>query len=196
MALEELRFETLESEGAFELRRYAPYIVAETVVTSSFGDAGNEGFRRLAGYIFGGNRARTKIAMTAPVAQSAKGEKIAMTAPVAQRAAADGYVVSFMMPAKYTLETLPEPNDARVVLRRVPGFCATTLRYSGSWSQARYEVRLDELRKWTAGGGLVPTGEPILARYNPPWTPWPFRRNEVLLPVECPGSRGRPTPRS
>ena len=187
MALEEPRFESLESEGALELRRYAPYIVAETVVATDFAAAGNEGFRRLAGYIFGGNRSRTKIAMTAPVAQSAQGEKIAMTAPVAQRAAAQGYVVSFTMPAQYTLESLPEPEDPRVVLRQVPGFCAAVLRYSGSWSESRYEARLGELRQWIGKRGLVPAGEAVLARYDPPWMLWPLRRNEVLVPVECPG---------
>jgi hypothetical protein len=187
MALEEPRFEKLESEGSFELRRYAPYIVAETVVTTDFSSAGNEGFRRLARYIFGGNRSRTRIAMTAPVSQSTQGEKIAMTAPVGQRAAAEGYVVSFTMPSKYTLETLPQPEDSRVVLRKVPGFCAGVLRYSGSWSEARYATRLGELRNWLGQRGVETSGEPILARYNPPWIPGPFRRNEILQPVVCPG---------
>ena len=92
--------------GDIEIRRYGPRIAAQTAVTGSGQEARSEGFRRLAGYIFGGNHRNTSIAMTAPVAQHS--ETIAMTAPVAQARTTDGgSVIRFFMPSKWSLELLP-----------------------------------------------------------------------------------------
>ena len=102
--------------------------------------------------------------MTAPVEQKGNSEKIAMTAPVEQIQSGDKFTVSFMMPAKYTLDTLPEPLDPNVRLREVPAQKVATVRYSGTWSQKRYEKKRDALRQFVAERGL--------------------RRNEVLIPVE------------
>lgn len=189
VAIEEPRFERLSIHAVYELRRYAPTLVAETEVQGvEFGAAANEGFRRLAGYIFGGNTTRGKIAMTAPVAQRPAGQKIAMTAPVGQRAAESGYVVSFTMPAGYTLATLPVPDDPRVRLRAVPAHCAAVHAYSGTWNEQRYAELLAELRAAAREAGLAEQGEATLARFDPPWKPWFLRRNEIQLPVRCPGA--------
>jgi hypothetical protein len=166
----------------FEVRRYEPYLVAETIVDGTADEAGSEGFRRLAGYIFGRNKGARDIAMTAPVAQAPV--KIAMTAPVVQRASATGYVVQFAMPREWTLETLPEPLDARVTLRAVPARDLAVIRYSGTWSQSRYEEHLARLKDALAKAGLAWHGEPVWARYNPPWTPWFLRRNEIWLELD------------
>jgi hypothetical protein len=116
MAVEKLRYETIEQDGPFELRRLAPHVVAETFVDGGFEDVGNEGFRRLVAYIGGENRQRDEISMTAPVAQE-PATRIAMTAPVGQERSGDRYRITFVMPSRYTLESLPEPTDERITLR-------------------------------------------------------------------------------
>jgi hypothetical protein len=182
MATEEPRYEVLEREGDLEIRRYESFIVAETLVDADFERAGNEGFRRLADYIFGNNRSRQNLEMTAPVSQ-ARSEKIAMTAPVNLHRQGNLYRVTFMMPAEYTLATLPEPVDPEVRIRQVPPELVGALRYSGRWSQQRYDDHKARLESWLAKRGWRPAGEPILARYDPPFKPWFLRRNEVLIPL-------------
>jgi hypothetical protein len=182
MAIEEPDYVVLETEGDLELRQYAPYIVAETTVDADFNRAGNEGFRRLADYIFGNNRSRQKLETTAPVSR-ASSEKIAMTAPVNMRRSGSSYRVTFMMPSKYRMETLPEPVNPAIQLREVPAHTVAALGYSGRWSQQRYEHHKDELWRWIGEQGWEAVGEPILARYDSPFKPWFLRRNEVLIPV-------------
>lgn len=182
MAIEEPRYAVVRAYDAFEVRRYEPYVVAETLVGAAADDAGNQGFRILAGYIFGQNKGEHKIEMTAPVAQTPT--RIAMTAPVAQSAIAAGYTVQFAMPREWTLETLPEPIDTRVTLRVVPARTFAVLVYSGTWSQARYDEHLRALQEAVAQAGLRWHGEPIWARYDPPWKPWFWRRNEIWLELD------------
>jgi len=190
MAIEETGYTILEKGKDFELRHYEPYIVAETLVEGDFSEVGNEGFRRLFAYISGNNRSRQSISMAAPVSQVADSEKIAMTAPVNQQRQDGKWRITFMMPSEYTLTTLPEPLDQRVVLRQVPGKLMAALKYSGTWSRSRYEEKKDLLEKAILEHSLKPLGEPVFARYNPPFMPWFLRRNEVLMPVErvMPGS--------
>jgi hypothetical protein len=186
MAIEQPSFRVLERDGAFELREYAPHVVAETRVEASFTDAGNAAFQRLFRYISGDNVAQQKIAMTAPVTQSrseAGGEKIAMTAPVTQVAADDGYRVAFTLPASYTLETAPTPLDKTIEIRAVPAQLVASWRYSGRWTENNYREHEAELRAAIEARNLEVAGEPILARYNPPFMPSFLRRNEVLVPV-------------
>jgi len=183
MAIEQPSYEVLESDGQLELRRYEPYIVAETLVDADFERAGNEGFRRLADYIFGNNRSQQKLAMTAPVSQTTS-ERIAMTAPVSLHRQGELYRITFMMPSKYTLETLPEPVDTEVHLREMPGGLVAAIRYSGTWSQQRYEAHRTELESWIDAHGWTVSGEPIFARYDPPFKPWFLRRNEILIPLD------------
>ena len=144
--------------------------------------ARNTGFRRLAGYIFGGNSRQTSIAMTAPVAQSS--EKIAMTAPVSQsRGAQGGSVIRFYMPAKWSLQTLPTPDDEKVKLVEVPAETFAVLRFTGDRSPAAVDNRTAQLLKVLADNAITPHGEPLSWFYDPPWTiPW-RRRNEVAVPV-------------
>lgn len=186
MAIEEPSFKVLERNGAFELREYAPHLVAETSVQADFERAGNVAFQRLFRYISGDNTAQQKIAMTAPVTQSAaskSGEKIAMTAPVTQVASNEGYLVAFVVPARYTLDTVPQPTDPTVRIRAIPAQQVAAWRYSGRWTEENYEQHEADLRRAMATRSLEATGEPILARYNPPFMPSFMRRNEVLIPV-------------
>lgn len=182
MAVEEPGFQLLEKDGSFELREYAPYVVAQTRVEANFEDAGGVAFQRLFRYISGSNVAQQKIAMTAPVTQS-PGEKIAMTAPVSQVADGRAFLVAFTLPSTYTLATAPKALDPAIQIREVPAQLIACWRYSGRWTVANYRQNEALLRERIRAHGLATRGDAVLARYNPPFTPWFLRRNEVLIPV-------------
>ena len=172
-----------ESDPGLEIRNYGPRIAAETTVFGDEDKALSDGFRRLAGYIFGGNHGNAKIAMTAPVARQS-GQKIAMTAPVSKTSSADGAsVVRFFMPAGWTMDTLPEPNDDEVGLVTVPEETVAVLRFTGDRGSAAVAARTTELLDALKDTAFEPTGTPVGWFYDPPWT-LPFRRrNEVAVPV-------------
>jgi len=159
-----------------ELRRYGPRIAAETTVDADVERARNIGFRRLAGYIFGGNHRTESIAMTTPVTQ---GETIAMTAPVAQRRS----TIRFYLPAKWTLDTLPTPDDERVRLVPVPAETVAVLRFSGDRSPRAVATHTTELLDALYANDIEVVGEPQAWFYDPPWTLPCRRRNEVAVPV-------------
>ena len=180
-AIEEPDYEVVRKIDNVELRHYAPYVVAEVVLDALAEDAGSQAFPILAGYIFGKNKGEKKFAMTAPVTQVAAPVRMDMTAPVTQAAVAGGTRVQFVLPKGVTLATAPEPIDPRVQLRWVPAGTWAVLRYSGTWSQANYLEHLDGLKAALRAAGVATQGEPVLARYNAPFTPWFMRRNEVWL---------------
>lgn len=189
MAIEEPSYQVVRTEPDFELRRYAPYLVAETEVRGAFDQVGNQAFRILAGYIFGNNKAKARIEMTAPVNQqpAGGGEKIEMAAPVTQQPApgtdGDSYILSFMMPARFTLDSLPEPTDPRVRLREEPARLMAVRGYSGLWTLGNYQRNEALLLAAVRKAGLEPLGAPIYARYNSPFSLWFLRRNEVMVEV-------------
>jgi hypothetical protein len=187
MATEEAHYKVLKTDDIFELREYAPQILAETIVDGDLEGAGNKAFRLLFRYISGDNKSREKIAMTAPVSQERKGEKISMTAPVSQQRVQGKWAVSFMMPASYTMETLPIPDDPNITLRQVPARRVAAVRYSGFWRESKYLSNKEKLESWIRGNGFTVVGEPVWARYNPPFTLWFMRRNEILIPVAVGG---------
>jgi hypothetical protein len=186
MAVEEATYASVLKDGKFEIRDYAPCIVAEVEVGGTFKKAGNAAFRSLFRYISGDNRLQQKIDMTAPVSQEARSAKIAMTAPVGQHQGADGWVVSFVMPATYTMATIPVPTDPNVSLRQIPARRLAAVRYSGFWSEKKYLLYKSKLELWLKEKGLISVGDPIWARYNPPIMPWFLRRNEILIPINQP----------
>jgi len=183
MANEEAPYTVIKTEDIFELREYAPQVLAEIIVDGDLEGAGNKAFRPLFRYISGDNKSRGKIAMTAPVSQEQKGEKISMTAPVSQQRVQGKWAVSFMMPASYTMETLPTPDDPNIKLRQVPARRVAAVRYSGFWSEEKYLLHKEKLEKWIKDNRFTVIGEPVWARYNPPFTLWFMRRNEILIPV-------------
>jgi hypothetical protein len=182
-AIEEPDFEVVQRLDAVEIRQYAPYVVAEVTVSGPADSAGSRAFPLLAGYIFGKNKGERKLEMTAPVTQTAAPMKMAMTAPVTQSATRSGTRVQFVLPASVTLATAPEPLDPRVRLREEPAATWAVIRYSGTWSQARFAEHLAALRATLAAAGIATEGEPVWARYDGPMTPWFMRRNEVWLAV-------------
>lgn len=181
--VEEPSYTVEQAHAGFEVRRYAPRVVAETTVPGPADQAGNQAFKVLAGYIFGNNKGDQKIAMTAPVTQTAESVRIAMTAPVTQSTSGqDGdYVVRFTMPASYTLATLPEPLDPKVQLRELPPVRMAAIKYTGRWTDENYDEHLKLLRERMAQTGLAARGEPVYARYDAPYVPWFMRRNEIWL---------------
>lgn len=183
MAAEEAKYSVAVKQDDLEVRDYEPSIVAEVIVNDDFEDASGAAFRKLFNYISGDNTKRSKIAMTSPVSQKAEPEKIAMTSPVGQRKAEQGWAVSFMMPASFTMETIPVPDDPSVVLREVPAYRAAAIRYSGRWTEKSYKKHLALLQEWIASENFEVVGEPVWARYNAPFTPWFARRNEILIPI-------------
>ncbi|TFV55151.1 heme-binding protein [Mycobacterium sp. PS03-16] len=170
-----------------EIRRYGPRIAAQTTVAAATETARSEGFRRLAGYIFGRNHTAQRIAMTAPVAQSAdrRGQRIAMTAPVAQTGADDGSTIRFFMPAKWTMQDLPTPDDDRVTLVEVPAETLAVLRFTGDRGADSVAARTRQLTDTLRATGFAPTGAPTAWFYDPPWTLPFLRRNEVAVPIDA-----------
>jgi effector-binding domain-containing protein len=183
MATEEAPYTVIKTDDIFELREYAPQVLAEIIVDGDLEGAGNKAFRPLFRYISGENKSRGKIAMTAPVSQEQTGEKISMTAPVSQQSVQGKWAVSFMMPASYTMENLPTPDDPNIKLRQVPARRVAAVRYSGFWSEKKFLRYKQELDNWITASNLKVIGEPVWARYNPPFTLWFLRRNEILIPI-------------
>lgn len=188
--VEEPRYTVRETVGPVEIRDYAWRVAAETVVPGNEGEALNTGFRRLAGYIFGGNHADRKIEMTAPVAQAPAsagapgGQDIAMTAPVSQARAAGGdWTVRFFMPAELKLADLPAPNNPAVRLVQVPSETYAVLRFSGLAGPATVAAEQARLLGYLQGTKWQPHGAPVAWFYDPPWTIPPLRRNEVAVVV-------------
>ncbi len=178
-------YEVVGMVGEAEIRQYAPRIAAQTIVEGAEEPARSAGFRKVAGYIFGGNRTRADIAMTAPVVQSAApSREIAMTAPVVAQAAGEGkWAIRFIMPAQYTMATLPEPLDAAVTLVSVPAETMAVIRFTGSRSAAAMADGRGRLRQALAGSAWTMVGDPVDWFYDPPWTLPFLRRNEVAVPV-------------
>jgi len=183
MAIEQPSYTVLKDYGdGIEMRQYAAYIIAETEISAANADqAGNLAFKRLGGFIFGGNRSKQSLAMTAPVSQ-AKSEKIAMTAPVSQARKNEGvWLVSFVMPKGYTLETLPVPDDPKVYFKTVPARKVLAIRFSGRWTDASFNQHETELLAALKTHDLKSTGSTWTARYDPPFMPGFMRRNEVMI---------------
>ncbi len=196
MAIEEPSFEVLHVADDYEVRRYAPFIVAEVDVEGPMDDAGGTAFRILAGYIFGDNEPRVKMAMTAPVSTrpAGDGERMRMTAPVLSEPASaerDAYTFAFVMESKYSMDTLPQPLDSRIRLVEKPARVIVARRYSGSWSEKKYLANKAKLLAALEADGVEVAGMPYFARYNSPFAPWFLRRNEVLVEVSWPPANDR-----
>jgi effector-binding domain-containing protein len=188
MALEEPKYEILKESDDIQIRQYEPYLVAETVITGDFEDAGNMAFSRLFGYIDGENIRQESIEMTAPVTQEqsqSEGQEIEMTAPVQQVSGDSGkFAVSFVMPSRFTLETLPKPKDERVILREIPAKKVAVIEYSGTWSEDNYKEHEALLYQYLEENNYKIISDPMWARYDAPFVPWFMRRNEIMVEIK------------
>lgn len=188
--LERPSYSVLERQRGYEVRMYEPYIVAETEVSGDYERASSSGFGILAEYIFGSNVTEEKMAMTAPVAMEKRQapRKISMTAPVimqrTEEKKTESYAMSFMMPSKYTLDTLPEPNNSAIHLRRVPERKVAAIRFSLIAHKDRIEKKSAALKEALRRNGIATISEPEIARYNAPFSNPLLRRNEILIEIQ------------
>jgi len=184
-AIEQPEYKVLDSiQGDMEIRRYAPRTAAEVVIPySGERQARRQAFRILAGYIFGKNRAKAKIAMTAPVETEQKSEKIAMTAPVRTQTKGGMFRMAFFLPTKYSAKTAPTPLDSRVRIRTVAPVTMAAYRFSGAPDEADMRRRWALFKAKLAESKWRVVGQPVFYYYNPPWTLPFMRRNEVAVRV-------------
>jgi hypothetical protein len=184
MSIETPKFNIVQKDGKFEIREYQEYINASVEIESDYKSALNEGFRILADYIFGNNREKSRIDMTAPVTeQTTKSRKIEMTAPVtsAKVSGDKRYIISFTMPAKYTLESLPEPMNKTISMYKIAPHKAAVLKFSGYSNEKITTKKTQELEEWLKKNNLQAKDGFGVAQYNPPWTLGPFRKNEIIV---------------
>lgn len=182
--VENTQYSIVEKKDSYEVRLYPSHIVAQTTVKGTYKEALNEGFRIVAGYIFGGNTKKESIAMTAPVVEKkTNSESIAMTAPVVANIEGESHTIAFGMPKSYTLETLPIPTDSRVKIETVPEKKMAVISFSWWRSDSRVQAKKQELLDALKKDNVFVIGEPQYAGYNAPWTPPWMMRNEVLVEV-------------
>ncbi|MEE2902086.1 MAG: heme-binding protein [Myxococcota bacterium] len=186
-SIDEPNYTLLKSDKSqsVEIRHYDEFLVAQTVVKANYKQAGSVGFRRLFRFISGDNTAQQSIAMTAPVERYETGEKIAMTAPVFQAQEEKQWTISFVMPAKFTAETVPQPTDSSVTIKTVPARKVAVIRFAGRMNEEKSEKYIQELKVWCRDHGYRPTSKPRLAGYDPPFTLPFLRRNEIHINVEA-----------
>lgn len=172
-ALEGPDYRVEKQDGRFEFRQYGSYLVAEVSLDGPREKAANQGFSILAGYIFGSNQSRQASGVS---------EKIAMTSPVTQMPEGDGvWKIRFMMPKKYTLESLPTAQDPRIRFFYTQPERYLVLRFSGAWNDEQLNTQRSSLQEYLEKTGLKTEGQPYYAFYNSPFVPPPLRRNEVLV---------------
>ena len=185
MAIEKPDYQVLLKEHNFELRHYSPCITANVgVAAEDRREAANVGFSILASYIFGNNISKQKIDMTAPVTASPTPEKISMTAPVTVSGSVS-FTISFMMPKIFSMESLPQPKDPRIVFKEHPERLMAAIRFAGVFNEKNFSRHQLLLEEWLSKKGITPAGPPVIAGYDPPFTPWLLKHNEIM--VEYPG---------
>ena len=175
-------YKVLQSEQNIEIRQYEPMIIAEVEVDGKREDAIRDGFRLIADYIFGNNTVEQNISMTAPVQQK-ENQKIAMTSPVQQQLAGKSWQISFVMPSKYNMDSLPVPNNNRVRLKEILTKKFVVIEFSGTNSNENVTEHENQLMNYIEANQIKIIGSPKYAFYNAPWTLPFLRRNEVMIEI-------------
>ena len=186
MATAEPEFILIFKNENFEIRQYSSKILAQVTVLGDFDDATSNGFKVLADYIFGNNLSldgNTKIEMTAPVVLEPISEVIKMTAPILAEGENKKWVVSFVMPKEYSLDTLPKPNNKDISISSIPPQKYAVVVFSGLVRESNYDEQINLLNYYVVNKNLVTVGKVQIARYNPPWTLPFFRRNELMIRI-------------
>ncbi len=177
-------YKVIKQNGAIQIREYPALLTAQTTVKGGQGSAANRGFRIIADYIFGNNEKKSDIAMTSPVMQS-KGEKIAMTSPVTMQPNNDVWTIGFIMPRKYTMETLPKPVDNRVTIKEIPAKKQAAISFSGLVSDTKIDENVKTLQTYLKQNDYNVKPDYMLGVYDNPYATLPWnRRNEILIELE------------
>jgi hypothetical protein len=187
-SIEEPAYTVGEQKNGYEIRNYRPYIIAETIVSGNYDSATNKGFQIIADYIFGNNIKKESISMTTPVLESGAGgtsEQIAMTIPVVETVLGNtSRRIAFVLPSKYTLDTLPLPNNPAVKFTEVPARRVAVLRFTWYPTSARVERKKELLKNFLVRDKQEIVGEVETARYNPPLSMPLLLRSEILIPIK------------
>jgi len=183
--VEQAPYTVIESHGSIEIRKYPEIIVAETSVSGERNSAIEQGFRILAGYIFGKNKSANGAAIVSSdgAGENTASQKIAMTAPVMQQSLDGKWQVRFVMPKNYDIDTLPKPVDDNITIKKIIEKKYAVIRFSGTDNDESLAQNLSELSRFILSNGLRPLSEPAYAFFNPPWTLPMFRRNEIMIEV-------------
>lgn len=181
---EEAAYSVLYDKDNIQIRQYEELLIAQTQTNGNYEESSSSGFALLAGYIFGENQSQEKIEMTTPVLKKNQSEKIAMTAPVYQQANNDTWTMTFVLPSKYTLETIPAPLNKNIEIKMVPAKKVATIRYTGFINTKKIEDHAAQLRSWLDSNKYTSLSEPYSAGFDPPWTIPLMRRNEVHIVIE------------
>ena len=187
MATEEPEFKLISEEGEFQIKEYDPKIIAQVEVEGDFDEASSMGFKLLADYIFGNNLLEgesQKISMTTPVEMSPMAENLLITSPVMDDQVNDKWLINFVMPQEYSLDTLPKPNNPQVKIIEVPKEKYAVIVFSGLVRESSYAEKADLLSDYLNENSFKQQGAIKIARYNPPWTLPFFRRNELMVRVD------------
>ena len=180
----EPKYQILVDSDKIEIRQYPPMVVAQTVVNTDYKDSSSQGFNRLAGYIFGNNKNKQKMSMTAPVFQEQEFSIMDMTVPVIQQKTQKVWLMAFVLPQNYTVSSAPTPLDSAVLIKEIPSKKVAVIKYSGSLSEQGIEEKSEELKHWLFKKGYKPISTSRSAAYDPPWTLPFLRRNEVHIDIE------------
>ena len=177
-------YQVVNEVGNIQIRHYPALLVAETEIAADYENASNQGFKRLAGYIFGNNQKQQSLAMTAPVIQEQQAETLAMTAPVIQQKAEDRWLMAFVLPKGYSVATAPIPNDKAVTIKELPAKKVAVIQYTGSLCESGIAKNTDLLTTWLNQQGYKTLSPARSAAYDPPWTLPFLRHNEVQVDIE------------
>ena len=182
--VETLSYEVLEKNENYEIRKYAPYIAMQIEIDEeNVEDALGEGFKVLANYIFGGNQGNKSVAMTAPVLEMKK-TKIAMTAPVLEQKSDRNRVITFTAPKKYTIDTLPKPNNEKITFVQIPEKKYAVYRFTWYYTAKKIEEKKKYFLELLKKDNKVVISEPMFAGYNAPGTIPFLMRNEILIEIK------------
>jgi hypothetical protein len=183
-------YEVITKDDKKEIRKYKSYIIAKTAVKGSFKEAQKKGFKILAGFIFGKNESKESITATSKITIKKQSEKIAMTSPVTitpniESENNDSWIMTFSMPSKYSLNTLPKPLDKRVIIEKVSAKYVASYQFTGFWNKSINDSKAEKLFSWLKKKQKYEIiSKPKFAGFNPPWTLPFLRRNEIQVELE------------
>ena len=212
---EQPEYKLLKKEGQFEIREYDSYIVAQTVYFESKGETQGDAFRRLFNFISGNNVAQSEIEMTSPVTDSQEiemtapvtteeiemtvpvtteeiemtapvtTEEIEMTSPVTTQEKTVGKVMSFVMPSRFTMKTVPQPADKRVQIKQIPARKMAVIQFSWFAGEQKKLRKSNELRRWIDNStDYRILSKPIYAGYDAPFVPPFLKTHEMMYVVD------------